>query len=123
MAKTKTSYFCQNCGAQSGKWIGKCPSCNEWNTYVEEVVSKGDDAKTPGIASTTTQRASKPQLVSEISLSEQHRISVYDSELSRVLGGGLVPGSLILFGGEPGIGKEICAIAARKTVPKRINEI
>lgn len=105
MAKTKTSYFCQNCGAQSGKWIGKCPSCNEWNTYVEEVVSKGDDAKTPGIASTTTQRASKPQLVSEISLSEQHRISVYDSELSRVLGGGLVPGSLILFGGEPGIGK------------------
>lgn len=104
MAKTKTSYFCQNCGAQSGKWIGKCPSCNEWNTYVEEIVSKGDDA-TPGIASTSTQRASKPQLVSDINLSEQHRISVYDKELSRVLGGGLVPGSLILFGGEPGIGK------------------
>lgn len=104
MAKTKTTYFCQNCGAQSGKWIGKCPSCNEWNTYVEEIVSKGDDA-TPGIASTSTQRASKPQLVSDINLSEQHRISVYDKELSRVLGGGLVPGSLILFGGEPGIGK------------------
>ncbi len=105
MAKTKTSYFCQNCGTQSGKWIGRCPSCNEWNTYVEEVVSKGDDTKIPGIASTSTQRASKPQLISEISLSEQHRISVYDTELSRVLGGGLVPGSLILFGGEPGIGK------------------
>jgi DNA repair protein RadA/Sms len=105
MAKTRTTFFCQNCGAQSGKWIGKCPSCNEWNTYVEEVVSKGDDVKTPGIASTSTQRASKPQLISEINLSEQHRISVYDSELSRVLGGGLVPGSLILFGGEPGIGK------------------
>jgi DNA repair protein RadA/Sms len=104
MSKTKTTYFCQNCGAQSGKWIGKCPSCNEWNTYVEEVVSKGDD-KTPGIVSTNTQRAAKPQLVSEISLSEQHRIPVYDSELSRVLGGGLVPGSLVLFGGEPGIGK------------------
>lgn len=104
MAKTKTTYFCQNCGAQSGKWIGKCPSCNEWNTYVEEVVSKGDDAKIPGI-STTTQRAAKPQLVNEISLSEQHRIKIYDQELSRVLGGGLVPGSLILFGGEPGIGK------------------
>jgi DNA repair protein RadA/Sms len=104
MAKTKTTYFCQNCGAQSGKWIGKCPSCNEWNTYVEEVVSKGDDP-TPGIASTSTQRASKPQLINDISLSEQHRIAVYDKELSRVLGGGLVPGSLILFGGEPGIGK------------------
>ncbi|MFL5764441.1 MAG: DNA repair protein RadA [Bacteroidia bacterium] len=104
MAKTKTTYFCQNCGAQSARWIGKCPSCNEWNTYVEEVVSKGEE-KTPGIASTSTQRATKPQLVSEISLSEQHRIAVYDKELSRVLGGGLVPGSLTLFGGEPGIGK------------------
>ncbi|MCE3280175.1 MAG: repair protein RadA [Bacteroidetes bacterium] len=105
MAKTKTSYFCQNCGAQSGKWIGRCPSCNEWNTYVEEVVSKGDDGKVPGIASTSTQRASKPQLVTDINLSEQHRIEIYDKELSRVLGGGLVPGSLTLFGGEPGIGK------------------
>src|SRR3954468_17344597 len=105
MAKTKTSYFCQNCGAQSGKWIGRCPSCNEWNTYVEEVVSKGEDAKTPGIASTSTQRSAKPQLVTEINLSEQHRIILHDKELSRVLGGGLVPGSLTLFGGEPGIGK------------------
>ncbi|MBL7889764.1 MAG: DNA repair protein RadA [Bacteroidia bacterium] len=105
MAKLKTTYFCQNCGAQSAKWIGKCPSCNEWNTYVEEVVEKGNDSKTPGIVSTSTQRAAKPQLVSEINLSEQHRIPVYDKELSRVLGGGIVPGSLILFGGEPGIGK------------------
>lgn len=105
MAKLKTTYFCQNCGAQSAKWIGKCPSCNEWNTYVEEVVEKGNDSKTPGIVSTSTQRAAKPQLVSEINLSEQHRITVYDKELSRVLGGGIVPGSLILFGGEPGIGK------------------
>ncbi len=105
MAKTKTTYFCQNCGAQSARWIGRCPSCNEWNTYVEEIVSKGDDATTPGIISTSTQRASKPQLVTEINLSEQYRIPVYDKELSRVLGGGLVPGSLVLFGGEPGIGK------------------
>ena len=105
MAKTRTVYFCQNCGAQSGKWIGKCPSCNEWNTYVEEVVSKGDAEKVPGIASTSTQRSAKPLLIGDISLSEQHRISVYDKELSRVLGGGLVPGSLVLFGGEPGIGK------------------
>lgn len=105
MAKTKTSFFCQNCGTQSGKWIGKCPSCNEWNTYVEEVVSKGDDSKTPGIASTSTQRASKPQLVTEINLEQHYRIELHDKELSRVLGGGLVPGSLTLFGGEPGIGK------------------
>ncbi len=103
MAKTKTTYFCQNCGAQSGKWIGRCPSCNEWNTYVEEVVSKAES--TPGIASSSTQRSAKPQLVSEISLAQQKRISISDSELSRVLGGGIVPGSLILFGGEPGIGK------------------
>jgi DNA repair protein RadA/Sms len=104
MAKTKTTYFCQNCGAQSARWIGKCPSCNEWNTYVEEVVSR-EDVKIPGIVSTSTQRAAKPLLVTEISLSEQNRLPVYDKELARVLGGGLVPGSLILFGGEPGIGK------------------
>ncbi len=104
MAKIKSTYFCQNCGAQSGKWIGRCPSCNEWNTYVEEVVSRNDEA-TPGIISTSTQRAAKPQLINEISLSDQHRIPIYDKELSRVIGGGLVPGSLILFGGEPGIGK------------------
>jgi DNA repair protein RadA/Sms len=104
MAKIKTTYFCQNCGAQSAKWIGRCPSCNEWNTYVEEVVSRNDEA-TPGIISTSKQRAAKPQLISEISLSEQHRIPIYDKELSRVIGGGIVPGSLILFGGEPGIGK------------------
>jgi DNA repair protein RadA/Sms len=104
MAKTKTTYFCQNCGAQSAKWIGRCPSCNEWNTYVEEVVSRADEA-TPGIVSSSKQRAAKPQLINEISLSEHHRIPIYDKELSRVLGGGIVPGSLILFGGEPGIGK------------------
>src|SRR3954466_9766021 len=104
MSKTRTTYFCQNCGAQSSKWIGKCPSCNEWNTYVEEIVEKSKDAKTPGI-STSSQRAAKPQLVSEISLNEEHRIHIHDKELNRVLGGGLVPGSLVLFGGEPGIGK------------------
>lgn len=104
MAKTKTTYFCQNCGAQSSKWIGKCPSCAEWNTYVEEIIQKENDAKTPGI-STSMQRSAKPQLVSEISLNQEHRIPIYDKELNRVLGGGLVPGSLVLFGGEPGIGK------------------
>ena len=100
--KTKTSFFCQNCGAQSPKWVGKCSSCGEWNTYVEEVISKAE--KTPGI-SQSSQRAAKPQLVSEISLTNEHRIKIPDRELNRVLGGGLVPGSIVLFGGEPGIGK------------------
>ncbi len=117
MAKTKTSFFCQNCGAQSARWIGKCPSCNEWNTYVEEVVSKGDDAKTPGIARTSTQRSAKPQLVTEINLEQHHRIEIYDKELSRVLGGGLVPGSLTLFGGEPGIGKSTLMLQVAINLP------
>ncbi|HET6990805.1 MAG TPA: DNA repair protein RadA [Bacteroidia bacterium] len=105
MAKVKTSFFCQNCGAQSPKWIGKCPSCNEWNTYVEEVVQKTDDTRTSGFGSRSTQRAPKPLRLDEITAGEEHRIPIYDNELSRVLGGGLVPGSLVLFGGEPGIGK------------------
>jgi DNA repair protein RadA/Sms len=105
VAKVKSSFFCQNCGAQSGKWIGKCPSCNEWNTYVEEIVQKSGDTRTTGFGSRSTQRAPKPLKLDEITAGEEHRIPIYDNELSRVLGGGLVPGSLILFGGEPGIGK------------------
>jgi DNA repair protein RadA/Sms len=103
MAKVKTSFFCQNCGAQSGKWIGRCPSCNEWNTYVEEVIQKLDN--TPGIPQVANKRSTQPQLLSEISSSEEKRIVIADQELNRALGGGIVPGSLVLFGGEPGIGK------------------
>jgi DNA repair protein RadA/Sms len=116
MAKTKTTFFCQNCGAQSPKWIGRCPSCGEWNTYVEEVISR--EEKTPGL-STSQQRAAKPQLISEIELGNEHRIRIPDKELSRVLGGGIVPGSMVLFGGEPGIGKSTLmlqfALSAKKT--------
>jgi DNA repair protein RadA/Sms len=103
MAKVKTSFFCQNCGAQSGKWIGRCPSCNEWNTYVEEVIQRSEP--TPGIAASLVKRTAQPQLISDITSGEEQRISIQDQELNRVLGGGLVPGSLVLFGGEPGIGK------------------
>jgi len=106
MAKLKTTFFCQNCGAQSPKWIGKCSSCNEWNTYVEEVIQKSE--KTNGwdnIPLFKEKRASKPQPLSEINLSDEHRIDTDNNELNRVLGGGLVPGSVILLGGEPGIGK------------------
>ncbi len=102
--KTKTTFFCQNCGAQSGKWIGKCPSCNEWNTYVEEVVQKAGAEIKKGIGS-SKQRATKPLRIAEIEQSGEIRITLPDKELNRVLGGGVVPGSVVLFGGEPGIGK------------------
>lgn len=104
MAKIKTSFFCQNCGAQSPKWLGKCPSCQEWNTIVEEVMQKEANTVT-WKSSSTSQRANKPQPLAEIQYKETDRIASQDSELDRVLGGGIVPGSLILIGGEPGIGK------------------
>jgi DNA repair protein RadA/Sms len=103
MAKVKTVFYCQNCGAQSPKWIGKCPSCNEWNTYVEEIVEK--DVKQVQGMGASYKRVAKPVAVDEINLSTEHRLNVNDNELNRVLGGGVVPGSLTLFGGEPGIGK------------------
>jgi DNA repair protein RadA/Sms len=105
MSKVKTTFFCQNCGAQSPKWIGKCPSCGEWNTYVEEVVQKNTTSKHNISAGSGREKAAKPKLIVEVTASAEQRISVYDKELSRVLGGGIVPGSLVLFGGEPGIGK------------------
>ncbi|MFT2009713.1 DNA repair protein RadA [Pontibacter sp. 13R65] len=107
MAKIKTTYFCQNCGAQSAKWIGKCPACGEWNTYVEEVVKREELTPTSvwKVGSTSTQVASKPKPIAEISFQEQQRIQSKDQELNRVLGGGIVPGSMVLIGGEPGIGK------------------
>lgn len=104
MAKIKTSFFCQNCGAQSPKWVGKCPSCNEWNSFVEEVVQTENKTKAWEPSATKTQ-SSKPQLITSITNSTEQRIMLPDKELNRVLGGGLVAGSLVLLGGEPGIGK------------------
>ncbi|MEX1001948.1 MAG: DNA repair protein RadA [Crocinitomicaceae bacterium] len=104
MAKVKTSFFCQNCGAQSPKWVGKCSSCNEWNTYVEEIIDKKPKSATP-FSSSSTQRAAKAHHLNEIEQKIERRSELQDAELNRVLGGGMVPGSLILFGGEPGIGK------------------
>jgi DNA repair protein RadA/Sms len=105
MSKVKTTFFCQSCGAQSPKWIGKCSSCGEWNTYVEEVVQKKETSRHQVGASSQREKAAKPKLISEVTTSGEQRITVYDKELNRVLGGGIVPGSLVLFGGEPGIGK------------------
>ena len=99
MAKSKSVFFCQSCGAQSPKWIGKCPSCQEWNSYIEEVVGKSTDTKS------SIRLKATPKTISEIEIEDRQRAPLLDLELNRVLGGGLVPGSLILFGGEPGIGK------------------
>src|SRR5688572_26323795 len=104
MAKLKSVFFCQNCGHESPKWVGKCPSCNEWNTLVEETVQKSE-SKNEWRPENKLQIASKPVLLKEIEASSTFRFQTHDNELNRVLGGGLVPGSLILIGGEPGIGK------------------
>lgn len=106
MAKTSTSFFCKNCGASSAKWVGKCPSCGEWNTYVEEVIHKEKtDYKSTWKETGIVKRALKPTPIHSVEQSSQVRIPLKDGELSRVLGGGLVPGSVVLIGGEPGIGK------------------
>jgi len=104
MAKVKTSFFCQNCGAQSAQWMGKCKSCNEWNTLVEEVINK-PKSNQPNWDNDSNSRVNKAQPISDISLQSRARIDTCDQELNRVLGGGIVAGSLILLGGEPGIGK------------------
>lgn len=106
MAKTKTAYFCQSCGYESAKWLGKCPSCNQWNTFVEEIVEK-NPTSIPSWKNdpVSVRKLSKPNRVVEIECSPERRMPTGDKELDRVLGGGLVEGSLILIGGEPGIGK------------------
>ena len=118
MAKTKTTYFCQNCGAESSKWIGKCPSCNEWNTYVEEVVTK-KSAKSNSITDIIGDASTKPQLISKIAADEASRINTGNNELNRVLGGGLVTGSLVLIGGEPGIGKSTLVLQMALNIPDK----
>ena len=104
MAKKKTAFFCQNCGAQSAKWVGKCPSCGEWNTYVEEVIAD-DTAKSSWKGSDKKARKEKAIKLHEVVSENEQRTVIPDQELNRVLGGGLVAGSLVLIGGEPGIGK------------------
>ena len=102
MAVLKTFYCCQNCGAQHSKWLGQCSSCKEWNTLVEEVTKKSSKVN---LGLSNVQLKSKAQLVNEIDFEKDPRLLVEDKELNRVLGGGIVPGSLVLIGGEPGIGK------------------
>lgn len=103
MAKAKTVYVCSECGADSPKWTGKCPSCGAWNTYVEEIVAKDPHAR--HAAGGGERRAERPRLLRDVTLNDEPRLNMQDAELNRVLGGGLVKGSLALLGGEPGIGK------------------
>ena len=106
MAKTKTVYICSHCGADSPKWLGKCPNCGEWNTYVEEVVAKEvPSAKRPAPSGLSERGQARPVLLRDITAEKEDRLDLKDRELNRVLGGGLVKGSLVLIGGEPGIGK------------------
>lgn len=105
MAKIKKAYFCQSCGYDSPKWMGKCPSCGEWNTFVEEIVTKSAAAPT-----TFGLETSKPLRIDEIDIEKTPRITLNSDELNRILGGGVVPGSLILVGGEPGIGKSTLSL-------------
>ncbi len=118
MAKTKTIFFCQNCGHQSPKWLGKCPSCGSWNTFVEEVV-RSDSAKKGRLAASDIRR-SKPKLLSSIEFNSEVRMDTGDNELNRVLGGGLVAGSVVLVGGEPGIGKSTLMLQIALALKKHV---
>ncbi|MEX6688405.1 DNA repair protein RadA [Danxiaibacter flavus] len=106
MSKVKKAFFCSNCGYESPKWLGKCPSCNQWNTFVEEVLEKSN-GKAPNEWKEYSTNPTKPRIVSlhDIATTEENRLITGDAELNRVLGGGIVPGSIVLVGGEPGIGK------------------
>ena len=115
MAKIKTSFFCQNCGTQYSKWQGQCNACKEWNTIVEEVIQK--EEKTSWKPTSEVKKAPKPLKIAEIDSSQEVRMDTLDGELNRVLGGGIVPGSLILLGGEPGIGKSTLLLQISLKLP------
>jgi DNA repair protein RadA/Sms len=116
MSKVKTTFFCQNCGAQYAKWQGQCNSCKEWNTIAEEIIQK--EEKTSWKPSNTeSKRVSKPLRIKEIDSTQEVRMNTTDGELNRVLGGGIVPGSLILLGGEPGIGKSTLLLQISLKLP------
>lgn len=124
MAKDKIVYVCSNCGQESAKWVGKCPSCGQWNTFKEFRISAdaGQKAAASAAAATRTRRNASenaPLSLKEISATDEPRIDMRDAELNRVLGGGLVPGSIVLLGGEPGIGKSTLTLQTILRMPDR----
>lgn len=117
MSKIKSAFFCQDCGYETPKWLGKCPSCQSWNSFVEEKIEKNSGVK----AFSVSDQKSKPTLIQEVEQSEEFRLQFDDKELNTLLGGGLVPGSILLLGGEPGIGKstlllQIAVLEQRKVL-------
>jgi DNA repair protein RadA/Sms len=114
MAKDKIAYVCENCGQESAKWIGKCPSCNEWNTF-REIRIKADSAQQS--LRHVAKSATAPLLLKDIPLQDVSRMDMHDEELNRVLGGGLVPGSIVLLGGDPGIGKSTLTLQTIMRMP------
>ncbi len=127
MAKDKTAYVCSNCGQESPKWIGKCPACGQWNTFQEIKVSPSSPPKLGGARgglntgniSTTAGKTGRILRLSDISNHDDPRIDMHDEELNRVLGGGLVPGSIVLLGGEPGIGKSTLSLQTMLRMPEK----
>ena len=124
MAKDKTVYVCSNCGQESAKWIGKCPSCGQWNTFKELRVSADTGSQAARNAAVDMHRAmshsgAKPMFLKDISSQDEPRIDMHDNELNRVLGGGLVRGSIVLLGGEPGIGKSTLTLQTVLNMPDR----
>jgi len=108
MAKVKKAFFCRSCGFEAPKWLGKCPSCGEWNSFTEEVIAR--EGATPSLQAAASVERSRPQRLNEIRQNDHRRIDTGCREVNRVLGGGLVPGSLVLLGGEPGIGKSTLSL-------------
>ncbi|HZW77270.1 MAG TPA: DNA repair protein RadA [Flavobacteriaceae bacterium] len=118
MAKIKTTFFCQSCGAQYAKWQGQCTSCKQWNTIAEEVIQK--EEKSSWRVSSGVTKVAVPQRISEIPKETHRRLDTLNEELNRVLGGGLVPGSLTLLGGEPGIGKSTLMLQLALKLPYKV---
>lgn len=116
MAKVKTTFFCQNCGSSFAKWQGQCTACKEWNTITEEVIQKAEKLNWK-ISETKSKKVSKSQKVKDISTTSEARLNTKNNELNRVLGGGIVPGSLTLLGGEPGIGKSTLMLQIALQLP------
>ena len=119
MAKVKSAFYCQNCGAQYSKWQGQCNSCKSWNTIAEELIQTSKKGDWKSGSKQEKQRISKPLKISEIDTTKNPRLDSKDSEINRVLGGGIVPGSLILLGGEPGIGKSTLMLQIALKLPFR----
>ena len=124
MAKDKIAYVCENCGQESAKWIGKCPACGQWNTFKEIRIANESGTLAARSAATTVRSSqikerNKPLYLREISAKDEPRIDMHDEELNRVLGGGLVPGSIILLGGEPGIGKSTLSLQTALHMPEK----